>query len=339
MEAKLNVISESAGISLDEAKMALELADGDVEEALHLVPYIEKTIFVLHGKFSCARNPKIHGIFRIISNGREGLILDLNLALSFNSSEVDASIDADPEAFEAIVNDIALKTDHGQAHAFKLGFYEYMGAAEVNQMYQLTKAGDLESVREILRGVIGKVSPGSDKTADVEHRGYIFTCIQAEKKGLIKERIETKPANEEVAASSQLSIFLDTEPLISPVKGKTMDKFVENEPLPLKITDEREAGKYLGRILSNESGVAIGRVKEYYLTEQSNRYNVTVEFGPKILGKFILDPNVRITTYAETSIEEQPKRKVTQSSAQVSTILVVTAGILLLISMLYFFSR
>lgn len=338
MDAKLNVISESAGISLDEAKMALELAEGDVEQALHLVPYVEKTIFVIHGKFSCARNPKLYGIFRIISNGREGLILDLNLALSFNSAEVDASIAADPEAFEAIVNNIALKTDHGQAYAFKLGFYEHLGAAEVNQMYQLAKEGNLEDVQEVLRGVVGKVSPVSDKNVDVEIKTYIFTCIQAEKKGLIEEDFETKPVNEEAIASSQLSIYLDTEPLISPVKGKTIDKFVEYEPLPLKITDEREAGKYLGRVLSDESGIAIGRIKEYYLSEHSNRYNVTVEFGPKIMGKFILDPNVRITTYSETPVEEL-KEKTTKSPTQVSTFLVVTAGIILLFLMLYIFSR
>lgn len=133
--------------------------------------------------------------------------------------------------------------------------------------------------------------------------------------------------------------------MISPVKGKTIDKFAQDELIPVKIVDQREAGRYLGSILSNEHGFALGQFKDVYYNEVSSRYQVTVEFGPKMYGRFVIDPSVRLATFtdvAQTTPEQNPVEMPftpgTINLNQTST-LILLAGLFILFFLFFILSR
>lgn len=333
METKLKVIADTADISLDEAKLALELSDGDVERALEMVPYVEKSMIVVQGKFTCGRTTKLYGIFRFLGDGREGQLLDLGLAISYNHSDVDSPISANPEAFRKVVDQFFIQTETSQLHTFIAGFHQNLGAAEVNQIYRLIKAEDQHELINFLAEIIGKIWGGSERV-EVSAETFLFTKVQCQKKGLIEE-VESETETEE-SDDSNLTIYLDAEPIISAVKGQTIDKFKLEELIPLRVIDSREAGRYLGQILSNDDGLVVGVLKDAYYKEISGRYVVTVEFGPKINGRFMIEPSVRLASYTDIFKEEEAATQIKDRS---SLPYVLSLVIVLLSLFVLFFTR
>lgn len=298
MEAKIKIVSETAGITMEDAKMALELADGVVERALELVPYVEKSIVVVHGRFVCGKQTKLHGIFRMLGQGRDGQLLDFGLAMSYTQSDIDTPITASPEVFKKIVDALFKENETSQIRSFLSGFYDRLGVAQVYQIYALAKEGMFKEVNDLFLEMVGKIWGGSERI-EVETKVYLVTKVQCEKSGLLDRVDDTNQADGEEGAN--LTIYLETEPMISPVKGRTIDRFPPNELIPVKITDQRDAGRYLGRMLSNQFGIAFGQLKDVYYNEVSNRYQVTIEFGPKINGRFVIEPSVRLAGYADVA--------------------------------------
>jgi hypothetical protein len=298
MEAKIKIVSETAGITMEDAKMALELADGVVERALELVPYVEKSIVVVHGRFVCGKQTKLYGIFRMLGQGRDGQLLDFGLAMSYTQSDIETPITASPEAYKKIVDSLFKANETNQIRSFMSGFYDKLGVAQVYQVYALAKEGMMKEVNDLFQEMVGKIWGGSERI-EVETKVYLMTKVQCEKTGLLDRMEDSK--DDEGTDGSNLTIYLETEPMISPVKGRTIDKFMPNELIPVKITDQRDAGRYLGRILANQFGIAFGQMKDVYYNEVSNRYQVTVEFGPKINGRFVIEPSVRLAGYADVA--------------------------------------
>lgn len=298
MEAKIKIISETAGISMEDAKMALELADGIVERALELVPYVEKSIVVTHGRFVCGKQTKLFGIFRMLGSGKDGQLLDFGLAMSYTQSDIDTPITASPEAFKRIVDSLFKENETSQIHSFLSGFYGRLGVAQVYQIFSLAKEEKMKEVNDLWQEMVGKIWGGLERI-EVETKVFLMTKVQCEKSGLLDKVEEIEESSG--TGGSNLTIYLETEPVISPVKGRTIDKFTPDEMIPVKIIDQRDAGRYLGRILSNQYGIAFGQLKDVYYNDMSNRYQVTVEFGPKINGRFVMEPSVRLASYADVA--------------------------------------
>lgn len=336
METKLKVIADTADISLDEARLALELSDGDVERALEMVPYVEKSMIVVQGKFVCGRTTKLYGIFRLLGEGREGQLLDFGLAISYNLSDVDSPISANPEAFRKVVDQLFIQTETSQLHTFLTGFYENLGAAQINQIYHFIKKDDRLELTNFLAEIVGKIWGGSERV-EVSAETFLFTKVQCQKKGLIEADVEETDSDE--SGDPNLTIYLETEPIISAVKGKTIEKFKLDELIPLRVIDSREAGRYLGQILSNDDGLAIGVLKDVYYKELSNRYVATVEFGPKINGRFMIDSSVRLATYTDIPQKEIVATSEEQKSSPINSTYIMSLLIIFLLILILFFTR
>ncbi len=327
METKLKVIAETADISLDEAKLAYELADGDLERALTMIPFVEKSIIIVHGKFVCGRNNKLYGIFRLVANGKEGQLLDFGLAMSYTLNDVDSPISANPEAFKKVVDSLFKQTDNNQVQTFLAGFYHQFGAAQINQIYHLIKEEREVELRNCFSDLVGKIW-GNSERVEVELETFQLTRVQCEKKGLLSNI--TPMDEDDIEEDVNLTIYLETEPIISAVKGKTIDKFALGDLIPLKIVDDREAGKYLGQILSNDIGIAVATIKDFYFKELSERYMVTVEFGPKINGRFMIEPSVRLASYSDVpEVDAAASTAEYQNFSTINSLLFVLLGVML----------
>lgn len=291
METRIQVIADAAGISYEEAQQAYELAEGDIEKALDFVRYVEKSYFALHGKFVVGKASRLYGIFNLIGLGREGQPVDFGLAVSFSPKDVEALLTASPEVFKKIVAEAYKECDSSHVHGLLVAFYEHISTAQIYQIYQFIKEGKKEELHDYFKGIMGRIF-GSTERIELELHHVLMSKVQCAKNGIIPR--ENEPVVEEGDGEPNLTIYLDTEPIISPGKGKTIDKFRLDEMIPVRITDKRDAGKYLGKMLANEYGVAFGQLKETYFHESTDRYWVTVEFGPKINGRFVIDPMVRL---------------------------------------------
>lgn len=336
MESKLKIIAETADISQQEAELALNLADGDVERAIDLVPYVEKSIVIVHGKFTCGRNSTLKGVFRMVGHGREGLLLDFGLAMSYDKDTVEVPISTNPEAFKKVIERLFKQTENNQVHTFLAGFYEEIGPSKINKMYHLIKDENELELKSLFRDIISSIWGSSEYIkVDLEH--YMMTKMQCEKKGIIQPEPEAA-TQEESDDEPTLSIYLETAPIISPVKGKTIEKFKPGELIPLNIIDEREAGKYLGRMLTEELGFALAKMVDCHYNEGTERYKVEVEFGPKINGRFIIEPSVRLATYSEVE-EEVIEDKPEDLNLSVDTMLYIFLGVIIIILFFIIFLR
>lgn len=328
LENKIKIISETASISFEEARQALELADGDIEKALQYTRYVEKGYFTLQGKFVCGKTSKLYGVLYMLAHGSNGELLEFGLAVSYNEDDMEAPIHAAPEIFKKVLDELFRSNESSQIHSFLSGFYEQLGTAQIYQLYQFVKENRSEDVVTYFKGIMSKIFRSSERI-DLEINSMLLSEVQCENNGLIAP--QAKNANGEEDGSPLLSIYLETEPLISPGKGKTVDKFVAGELIPVRITDKRDAGKYLGKIMSNEFGIAFGQLKEYYYHQDTDRFRVTVEFGPKINGQFIIDPMVRLATAPDLLKDDTvpvaealvKKRPVLDSTATVALLVAV----------------
>lgn len=300
METKLKIIADTADITFEEARLAFELADGQVERALEMVPYVEKSFIIIQGKFTCGRTTKLYGIFRLLGNGKDGQLIDFGLAMSYSENDVQTSIEANPEAFKKVIDQLFKHTETTQVHSFLNGFFNIIGAAQINQFYQFIKGDKKKELEEYFGTLVNKIW-GNSERVETEVCTYLLTKVQCEKKGLISS--ETSKNTTEQTDDAGLSIYLETEPIISAVKGKTIEKFASGELIPVKIIDQREVGNYLGQMLSNNMGIAYGKVIGYLYKELSARYLVTVEFGPKIYGRFVIDPTIRLDTVKDVELD------------------------------------
>ncbi|MCK4259238.1 MAG: DUF4899 domain-containing protein [Halanaerobiales bacterium] len=335
-ESKLKYICETEAISLDEAQMALELADGEIERALELVPYVEKSMILIHGKFVFGRTQKLYGIFRVLAQGKEATLLEVSLAMSYVKNELDAPLSANPEAFQKIIEELSKETQITQVHSFLAGFYKQIKAAKISRMYHFIKEDQKQELNDLFNNLISKLGGGVEKV-EVKLKTFLMTRVQCEKKGFLES--ESNILSNNVDSSSGLTIYLETEPIISPLKGKTIEKFSIEEFIPLKIIDHREAGTYLGKVLSDESGIAFAKIKEIQVSESSNRHHVTVEFGSKINGRFVIEPSVRIATFSGITNDANNSKTVKSTEMQSLNFIVIGALVIFLFMILFILTR
>ncbi len=333
-EAKLKLIVESSGISLDEARMVLELGEGDVDRALDMVPYVEKSNLIIHGKFSLGRNIKLYGLFRLVAQGREATMLDFGLAMSYDQNEFNSPLFVTPEAFKKIIDESFKKNEVTQIHSFLAGFYEHIGASQISQMYYLIKEDQNQDLIVLFENLIEKIGGGNERL-EVELKTFLMTRFQCEKKGLLEPENTITEAD---SSDSNLTIYLETEPIISPLKGKTIDKFEVDELIPLKITDNGEVGMYQRKMMSDESGLTLGMIKDIDFNEVTNRYHVTVEFRPKINGRFMVDSSVRLATYSDINSGVSKGDKVSFPELKLNN-LFIGLGIVAIIMILLILTR
>ncbi|KXS44566.1 MAG: hypothetical protein AWU54_709, partial [Candidatus Frackibacter sp. T328-2] len=75
MDSKSKVIQDNTSLDEEEAKLALDLAEGDLEQALQMVEYVEKSFFTLQMKFQTESSNKMYGLVSIIADGKNGDLL------------------------------------------------------------------------------------------------------------------------------------------------------------------------------------------------------------------------------------------------------------------------
>ncbi|MCK8823750.1 hypothetical protein [Fuchsiella alkaliacetigena] len=315
MDSKLKVIQNATNLNKEEASLALDLAEGDIEKALEMVDYVEMVFLVLQIKFQIKQSGgKVYGLISIIANGKQGDLLSLNIATAYNREVQETNIDISNEAFVQTIKQIRREQDSSYNLEIKKAFNNTLNSAKIFDLFANVKENELELVSNQLRQILGSVF---ESQVEVELNAEVITKAQAKQKTHLDLQIETEDIEEgateeeqgEVAEEKEerdkLSIYLKCAPVISAIEGVKTENLEIGEEILVRIVDKREIGRYLADLIcTEENQVARGVINDIYFNEDSGRYTVMLEFGPSIFGKVLAEGEVKLALAESLEVEE-----------------------------------
>ncbi|MGM0471208.1 MAG: hypothetical protein ACQEQI_02860 [Bacillota bacterium] len=305
-DSKVTVIQKNSDLGAEEARLALDLADGDIKQALEMIDYVEKSFFTLQVKFETEGANKVYGLVSLIANGKEGKQLDLSVITTYDREVLETEVGINNKVFIETINEA--KENSGTTYDSDVheAFTEKLNSAKIFQIYSNIKDDHLLEIEGLIRDLL---NPIFNKEIDLELGTKFMTKNQLERESVVNldpEENDEKSAEEsEEDEERKLSIYLKTAPVISAVDGVKVDRLSVGERILVRIVDRREIGRYLADLISTDAkGIAIGKITDIYLNDQSDRYTLTLEFGPKIYGKLLIEGEIKIALADEVDVEE-----------------------------------
>jgi hypothetical protein len=303
MDSKLQVIQENTDLDEKEARLALDLANENIEEALNMVEYVEKPFFTLHIKFEKKghSNP-VYGLISLLCNGRNGDLLSLNVVATYDRDILDVGLDISNEAFEQTINQIKDESSSAYDDEIKQFFYNEIHSADIFELFTMTKEDEIRCIEVEIEDILNDIF---NKAVEVNITANLLTKMQVEQtSAMIETDVEETEEDEETKIG--LSIYLKCAPIISAVKGTRAKDLEVGDQVLVRIIDKREIGSYLANLLSSgEDSITSGVVNQVHLNEKSNRYTIMIEFGPEIHGKLLVDSEVKLALAEDLQSNEK----------------------------------
>ncbi|ADL12810.1 DUF4899 domain-containing protein [Acetohalobium arabaticum] len=291
MDSKIQVIQENSDLDETEAELALDLAEGDIEEALQMVDYVDKPFFALHIKFETEGSNKVYGLVNLIGNGKEGEILRLNVITTYKRELWSIGVDINNKVFDRTIEEVKEGSGTTYDKDIRNSFTDELNSAQLFELFTNVKEDCLPGIKGMIRDLL---NPIFNKKIELEIGTGLLTKTQLARKTTV-EFDDNKEDEEEETENMQLSIYLKSVPVISAIKGCKVKELEIGDEILVRIIDEREVGRYLAELISTEEkGVAVGKITDIHFNEQSDRYTLMLEFGPKIYGKLLVKGEIKI---------------------------------------------
>ncbi|SDC38008.1 MULTISPECIES: hypothetical protein [unclassified Candidatus Frackibacter] len=326
MDSKSKVIQDNTSLDEEEAKLALDLAEGDLEQALQMVEYVEKSFFTLQIKFQTESSNKMYGLVSIIADGKNGDLLKLGVACSYHRDDVGLGISN--QAFNQTIEEIKSESNSSYDSNVQQAFHDNLNSADVFELFTKTKQEEIQETKFMVEDILNEIF---DKRVEVMVESELMTKAQVQQ--LIEITYESDLEETVQDEETELSIYLKCTPIISAVKGIRAGDLEVGDKLLVRIVDRREVGRYLADLISTEDQqIAIGVIDQIYFNEDSKRYTLMIEFGPNIYGKLLIDSEVKLALAHELN-----KNNNNQEAKELSTTMVqldISRSLLFLFSIL-----
>lgn len=318
MDSKIKVIQENSDLNEEEAELALDLAEGELDQALNMVEYVEKLFITLQIKFQKGgQTDKVYGLINLIANGKSGDLLHLNVITGYEREISEVKLEISNEAFNQTIDQ--LEEEHGTSYDGEIRqvFYDQLHSADIFKLFTMIKEDEIRCVEGEITEILNEVF---SKQVQVDVEANLITKTQVEKNldVSIKEEKEDNKDEEKIESEetkSELSIYLKSSAVISAVKGKRVEDLEIGDKILVKIVDKREIGRYLADLISTEkSQISTGIINQIYFNEDSERYTVMVEFGPKIYGKLLVDSEVKLALAKEVEKDKEATDEIEKES-------------------------
>lgn len=310
MNSKLKVIQENCDLDEEEAKLALDLADGNLEQALSMVEYVEKAFFTLQIKFKKpGHSNQVYGLINFIANGKAGELLNLNVVTTYSREVFDIGIEVSNKAFNQTIEEFKEEGSTSYDNEVRRNFYEKLHSADIFELFEMIKRDEIRFIEGEIADVLSEVF---SKQVEVDVEANLVTKTQIGQ--LVNMTVESEEVSEEEEEKeSQLSIHLKCSPIISAVKGTRAEDLEVGDEILVRIVDRREIGRYLADLISTEaSQITPGMIEDIHFNEGSNRYTFIIEFGPNIYGKLLIDSGVKLATAKDLKREKKEKEQKTE---------------------------
>lgn len=323
-EAKEKLIMETLDLSEENARLTLSLADGDLNKALKMAEYVEPVILVIHSFFVLGKKNREYGLFSLLAHGRQGKVLSLLPVINYREELEQKSLDSSPESFIQDLKELREKgEDRSGSRLFGL-FYNSLSSTDINSLYSLVKDGDDEGLNQRLEGFVKSYL---GRNILFRAKAFLLTPLQCETRNIQLEEEEKKEEEKE----SPFVMTLDASPLVAPNRGKPINQFKVGELIPVVIVDISDLGKYMASLLMKKEGDHIlAEIKDIVYDADTDRYQVRINFGPRIDGRFLVEPQIRLAVKEEALLEE-PEEEEQEEKKGIDWLLIIllTVGFLL----------
>jgi len=128
-----------------------------------------------------------------------------------------------------------------------------------------------------------------------------------------KDDTSESPAESEkkVDYKSESVVILKSQPIISPINGKPIPKFKKGDKLFVDISDTRDIGVSLKKLLEfqrEKEGLfdhIYGTVQDMEYSTTTENVTIMIEFGPGIFGKMIVNRDLKVEVPIEKKENEE----------------------------------
>jgi len=302
MDGKVKIIQQTLDVNQEEAQTALKLAENDLEKALYMGDYVARDYILLQIKFSsgASNHNKNYGLIGIVWNGKEGEFINNDVAINDKDLISNIELKVNPQVFMKALQKIKDEKNFNLEYQIKKKLEEIFNPTIIFKIFKLSKEDNIEQLNNFIKEKLMNVLEGS---LDLDL--YLEMITKTKLRNLFPEFFQD-PAVEEIdevetketgkLTKAGLNINLSCVPIISATKGKKISEMNIGDKIKVKITDRKEIGQYLNRLLKDSSGTATGVITKMAFNEKLRRYSVVVQFGPNIYGNLIVEPEVKIST-------------------------------------------
>lgn len=303
MKSRVKVIQGAVACSEEEALMALEGAEGDVNGALQLLDLLVKDILIVKFRFASRRASSVSGLGYLAADARSGKLISVNTVATYRITlSEDVAADLPWRVIESTISGLRDSSDinlHAtlDLDAHLLHSLQPWRIEELGRFAREGKRGDLQDAMrsELVKGL------REDAMADVDFE--LLTRVQFGQSPDDGAQLTPQEAEEKDQDSEDgMMIFLQSDLLVSPIDGQTVDSLVSGQTVLARITDDSQIGTYLATLLGGRNGpeavplaAPVTRVEKL----ASGRVRVELRFGPGVMGKAICESGIKVQAVSQ----------------------------------------
>ena len=297
MEEKITTIQETLDLSHEEAEAALRLAEGDLDKALKMRDYVERSFLIIRVKYK--RRNSEYGLFSLLANSREGEFIEIDSVTGQIDELEDIDLDVTTDIFAKTIKRISDKNKLAKSIDYDLK--EMFYPTEIFKLAKMIKADKREEANRLIKHKVAELLE-----EEVELSSYFKLLTRAQLKQIkpdlalfseeeseVGEEIEGEAEAEE-EEKTKLRVKLSTIPIVSPTKGKKVGDLKQGDRILIKINDNSELGRYFKKLLEKNEGMTVGEIKKIEFNNASQRYFIQVEIGPEIFTNIYLEPEIKL---------------------------------------------
>lgn len=308
------------------AKLLIKFTGGDTNGAMEILRSVDRDIFIVKGKF-IGQTINLYGTFIILYNVK---LKSFDKVEVLAKSEDKAAIEFDFEKkWDQFAEDIvAFKKRDITEISIHEKFMNYINSQRTHIFFdsKLNSRKEKETSEEefkrffvdVVSAVIGDVDVAIKLRLE---RTDIFDVNKAKTGSFFIEEDLDEPDEQKIDKTSDNQfLFLDIEPVLSPVSGKSISDIEPGDRIGVKIIDERPVASYICELLngkdsnSNLLKTVFAKLKDLEKTDDG--YFLSVEFGPGIYGNSYFAEDVKIEVPEEDKKESRVKKEKSKSEKE-----------------------
>ena len=309
---KVKEIVSATGCDERLAWVIAEFTDGDLDKAKKIILGIPKDIIVLTVRWS-ANQTQRHGVVLFIYNSQLRIVEEAQVLVSRNRAVTDLDLDASLPVVRQTLDVFRRQNPLEEKDAAEVLeiFSKSETIQEINQLLTADPA-DVEAVNAYLSDLFFKIFTDPRMTVSYAMRRIdTFQLHRGEKElgPAGQEPGQSQPAGEKPEEKSERKselrndslIILQSAPYIEPVNGTAIPKFKTGDTIFADITDKREIGAYLRKLILDEAKISGSTeiripavIEEMEYSSGTDNVSLIVRFGPGIYGRIVVTRDLKI---------------------------------------------
>ncbi|MFA6913906.1 MAG: hypothetical protein WCQ83_01750, partial [Endomicrobiia bacterium] len=262
----IKVLMEDTGCEETEARLALELANDNLEQAIINIGVMLKYITAYKAKIKL-KNENIFGLIHIITNNKNLDLLRFSSVMTYNPVIYEQSATMDWFSFEKAIYSyrLAVGVTEKDTKTIETNFRDFI-SSNLKQ-HKILTVNDLENVFE-------EFFVDNDIQVEIVAEELTLRDFKKLPNYLPDSHLGTSAFQDMVAIELEVVILEDNA-------GKKVENIVEGDMVLVTIIDTRDISHYLGHLIGaiKDNEMIPFAAPVHNIKEQDNYYDVYVEYA------------------------------------------------------------